>query len=97
MNTPASQAQQPPTVVSRPEFVVATIKTSPPEGDTIVINGLGAFHNGKLTFTNVSLSDLLKFAYNITSDAQLSGPDWIKSKDVRFDVVAVAPTDTPPA
>jgi uncharacterized protein (TIGR03435 family) len=60
-----------------------------------VINALGTFRNGKLTFTNTSLSDLLKFAYNITSDAQLSGPDWIKSKAVRFDVVAVAPPDTP--
>ncbi len=77
------------------EFEVATVRKSPPpEGDTININ-LGTVRNGKLTFANASLSDLLKFAYNITSDSQLSGPDWIKSKDVRFDVVALAPADTP--
>jgi len=91
-----SLAQQLPTASNHPEFVVATVKTSPPpQGDTIVINGLGTFRNRKLTFTNASLSDLLKFAYNITSDSQLSGPDWIKSKYVRFDVVALAPADTP--
>lgn len=96
MKPSPSRAQQPPTAFNHSEFVVATVKTSPPpRGDTIVINGLGTFRNGKLTFTNASLSDLLKFAYGMTSDSQLSGPDWIKSKDVRFDVVALAPVDTP--
>lgn len=96
MRPSPSRAQQPPTVLNHPEFAVATVKPSPPpQGDLIFINGLGTFRNGKLTFTNASLSDLLKFAYNITSDSQLSGPDWIKSKDVRFDVVALAPADTP--
>ena len=91
-----SLAQQLSTTPNRPEFVVATVKTSPPpQGDTIVINGMGTLRNGKLTFTNASLSDVLKFAYNITSDSQLLGPDWIKSKDVRFDIVALAAADTP--
>ena len=81
MKSSPSRAQQPPTAFNHPEFVVATVKTSPPpEGDLIFINGLGTFRNGKLIFANASLSDLLKFAYNITSDSQLSGPDWIKSK-----------------
>jgi uncharacterized protein (TIGR03435 family) len=60
-----------------------------------VINGLGTFRNGRLTFSNASLSDLLKFAYNMSSDEQLFGPDWIKSKEVRFEIVALAPVDTP--
>jgi uncharacterized protein (TIGR03435 family) len=78
-----------------PQFEVATVKSSPPPaGDTININ-LGAVRNGKVTMTNVSLSDCLKFAYGIVSDDQLAGPDWIKSKDVRFDIVAQAPADTP--
>jgi uncharacterized protein (TIGR03435 family) len=96
MNPSPSRPQRPQTAFNRPEFVLATVKTSPPpQGDLIFINGLGTFRNGKLIFENASLSDLLKFAYNITSDSQLSGPDWIKSKDVRFDVVALAPADTP--
>ncbi len=80
---------------ARPEFEVATVKSSPPpSGDTININ-LGTVRNGKVTMTNVSLSDCIKFAYGIVSDDQLSGPDWIKSKEVRFDIVAQAPADTP--
>jgi len=78
------------------DFEVATVKTSPPppEIDRININ-LGNFRNGKLTFGNASLSDCLKFAYGIVSDAQLAAPDWIKSKSVRFDIVAQAPPDMP--
>jgi len=80
---------------ARPEFEVATVKSSPPpSGDTININ-LGTIRNGKVTMTNVSLSDCIKLAYGIVSDDQLSGPDWIKSKEVRFDIVAQAPADTP--
>jgi uncharacterized protein (TIGR03435 family) len=95
MNPPAIWAQ-PPTTASHSEFTVASLKSSPPaRGATIVINGLGTFRNGRLTFSNASLSDLLKFAYNITSDEQLLGPDWIKSKDVRFEIVALAPIETP--
>lgn len=78
------------------EFEVASFKSSPPaQGPTIIINGLGTFRGGHLTFSNASLSDLLKFAYGITSDAQLAGPDWITSKTVRFDIEALAPVDTP--
>ena len=78
-----------------PEFEVATLKQSPPPtGDLININ-LGRVLNNTVTFTNASLSDCLKFAYGIVSDAQLQGPDWIKSKAVRFDIVANAPTGTP--
>lgn len=75
---------------------MASFKASPPaQGDTIVINGLGAFRGGRLTFTNASLNDLLKYAYSMTSDAQLAGPEWIASKAVRFDIEALAPVDTP--
>src|SRR5258706_11646806 len=80
---------------TRPEFEVATVKSSPPAaGDLNNIN-LGRVQNGTVTFTNASLSDCLKFAYGIVSDAQLQGPDWIKSKAVRFDIVAKAPPETP--
>ena len=79
----------------RPEFEVATVKPSPPAaGDLININ-LGRVLNGTVTFSNASLSDCLKFAYGIASDAQLQGPDWIKSKALRFDIVAKAAPDTP--
>jgi uncharacterized protein (TIGR03435 family) len=78
---------------AQPAFEIATLKRSPPpEGDRININ-LGGVRNGMLTFANASLSDCLKFAYELASDSQLAGPDWIKSKEVRFDIIAQVPPD----
>jgi uncharacterized protein (TIGR03435 family) len=78
-----------------PEFEVATVRQSPPPpGDLLNIN-VGTVRNGKVTFENASLSDCLKFAWGIVSDDQIAGPDWIKSRAVRFDIVAQAPPDTP--
>jgi uncharacterized protein (TIGR03435 family) len=79
----------------RPEFEVASVKSSPEAGTPTININLGAFKNGTLTFGNVSLSDLLKYAFNITSDAQLAGPEWITSKAVRFDIEAKTAPDTP--
>ena len=80
---------------AQPQFEIATLKRSPPpEGDRININ-LGNVRNGMLTFANASLSDCLKFAYELASDYQLSGPDWIKSKEIRFDIVAQVPPEMP--
>jgi len=76
-------------------FDVATIKQSPPpDGDLFSIN-LGTIRNGKVTLTNTTLSDCIRFAYGLVSEDQISGPDWIKFKEVRFDIVAQAPPDTP--
>jgi uncharacterized protein (TIGR03435 family) len=74
-----------------PEFEVATLKQSPPPaGDAIDIN-LGTVHNGRLTLANATLSECVRYAYNIVSDELVAGPDWIKSRAVRFDIVAQAP------
>ncbi len=79
-----------------PTFEVATVKPSPPPaGDLININ-LGRIVNGTITFSNASLSDCLKLAYGMVSDEQLRAPDWVKSKAVRFEIVAKAPPGTPP-
>src|SRR5258708_11708128 len=83
------------TSAQTPQFDVATVKASPPpKGDTININ-LGQIVNGRVIFTNASLGDCIKFAYGIVADAQLVGPDWIKSRDPHYDVVAQAPPETP--
>ena len=72
----------------RPEFEVATVKLAPPlqPGQTYSAN-LGTARNGTVTLRNATLSDCLKFAYGIDSDSLIFGPDWIKSRDVRFDIV----------
>ncbi len=80
---------------SRPAFDVASLKPSPPaEGDKIYIN-LGTARHGVLTLSNACLADCLRYAYSITNNEQIAGPDWIKFKDVRFEVEAKAPPDTP--
>ncbi len=80
---------------SRLAFDVASLKPSPPaEGDKIYIN-LGTAKHGMLTLSNACLADCLRYAYSITNNEQIAGPDWIKFKDVRFEIEAKAPPDTP--
>jgi uncharacterized protein (TIGR03435 family) len=78
----------------QPEFEVATVKLSPPVplGTPLPVN-LGSFRNGTAMLTNTTLSECLQFAYGIVSEAQIAGPDWIKSRDVRFDIVAKTGAD----
>src|SRR4051794_11580906 len=80
----------------QPQYEVATVKLSPPVplGTPLPIN-LGSVNNGTAMLKNATLSECLQFAYGIVSEAQIAGPDWIKSRDVRFDIVAKAPPDTP--
>jgi uncharacterized protein (TIGR03435 family) len=74
-------------------FEVATVKLSPPPpGDLIQID-LGTFRNGRLTLTNVTLKDAIKYAHAISSDEQLTAPDW--NNTIRFDIVALADPGTP--
>jgi len=83
-----------PCVAQRPEFDVATVKLAHPQGDKIDMN-LGTIRHERLTLTNATLSDCVKFAYGLVSDAQLSGPDWITSKSFLYDVVGQFPAGTP--
>jgi uncharacterized protein (TIGR03435 family) len=77
-------------------FDVASVKPSRPigPGETYSAN-LGSVQNGILVVTNGTLADCIKFAYGLVSDDQLAGPDWIKSKAVRFDVDARTARSTP--
>jgi len=72
----------------QPQFEVATVKVLPPVplGTPLSVN-LGSFRNGTAMLTNTTLSECLQFAYGIVSDAQIAGPDWIKTRGVRFDIV----------
>jgi len=74
---------------TRPEFEVASVKPVDLSklGDAISMN-LGTVRREEVTFGNATLNDCIRFAYNVASDAQIAGPDWIKSKEVLYDVVA---------
>jgi len=78
-----------------PAFDVATVKMGGPvQGDLIYIN-TGKIANGVVTLANATLSDCLKFAYSLTTDQQIAGPDWINQKLVRFEVTGKAAPETP--
>jgi len=74
---------------TRPEFEVASVKPVDLSklGDAIFMN-LGTVRREEVTFGNATLNDCIRFAYNMASDAQIAGPDWIKSKQLLYDIVA---------
>ena len=80
----------------RPVFDVASVKPAEKiKTDSYMIN-LGKTAHGELTMGNVTLSECLKFAYGLTDDIQLDGPDWIKRKgEFIYEIVAKAPDGTP--
>jgi uncharacterized protein (TIGR03435 family) len=79
-----------------PSFDVASVKPSPESGPGQSINiNLGTARHGEVTLQNTNVSDCVRFAYGLVSDEQVSGPDWIRSYQFRFDIDAKAPPDTP--
>src|SRR5689334_749308 len=82
------------TAQSPPAFEVASLKAVQTTPGNYRAN-LGTARHGQVTLTNTTLSDCLRFAYEITNDLQIAGPDWIRNKDVRFDIVAKASPETP--
>ena len=79
-----------------PTFDVASVKPAAPiKGDSYMIN-LGKTNHGELTMGNVTLAECIKFAYGLSNDVQLDGPEWISRKHENLiDIVAKAPADTP--
>ncbi|HYW46708.1 MAG TPA: TIGR03435 family protein [Bryobacteraceae bacterium] len=76
-----------------PSFDVASLKPAQPSPPYPV--DLGNTLHGRVTLTNVTLTECLRFAFKINNDSQIAGPDWIKSRDVLFDIVGKAPPETP--
>ncbi len=78
-----------------PAFEVASIKPAAPMQSGRMMVGVrggpGTPEPGQMTFTNVSLSNLIQKAYDV-KDYQVTGPDWLDS--VRFDISAKVPAGT---
>ena len=84
VNTPKLGAQlaQASTGQPLPSFEVASIKPSHSADNRMRIG----VSPGKFTVENVSLEDLIMFAYDAKSQAQISGgPSWIKSEAFNID------------
>jgi uncharacterized protein (TIGR03435 family) len=77
-------------------FEVASVRAGAPipVGENYNIN-LGTVSHGTLTLTNTTLADCLRFAYSLTSDSLIASPDWVKSKEHRYTIVAKAAPETP--
>jgi uncharacterized protein (TIGR03435 family) len=88
-------AAQPSAVSALPVFDVASLKQAPPPVDGPLAINLGNAVHGTVTLTNATLSECLRYAFDIHDDAQISGPEWIKQKSTLFDIVAKAPPGTP--
>jgi uncharacterized protein (TIGR03435 family) len=84
----------PTTAAQSPAFDVASLKPVQSTDDLYTAN-LGTARHGQVALTNATLSDCLRYAFGITNDAQIAGPDWIRNKGVRFDIVGKASPETP--
>jgi uncharacterized protein (TIGR03435 family) len=85
---PQLAAQAPPTAIGGPAFEAASVKPNK-SGDarSILVPQAG----GRLTGTNVTAAELIRFAYGLP-DFQISGgPNWLSAD--RFDIVAKADSD----
>jgi len=78
--------------VEGPTFEVASIKPAAPMQPGIMRMGRGGGPGtqdpGQMTFSNLSLRDLLAGAFNVKR-YQISGPDWMDN--TRFDIIAKVP------
>ena len=71
------------------QFEVASVKPVDVSklGNAIQIN-LGTVRHDEVTFGNATLNDCIRFAYDMGSDAQITGPMWTKSLDFLYDIAA---------
>jgi uncharacterized protein (TIGR03435 family) len=81
-------------------FEVASVKPSAPEeagwySMTKVDGGPGTSDPGQVTYSNISLMNLLGRAYEVNS-YQVSGPPWLDAPDTRYDIAAKIPPGTTP-
>jgi uncharacterized protein (TIGR03435 family) len=74
----------------RPEFEVATVKLNT-SGDNTRSGGI--LPGGQFAARNISLYDLIRFAYNVRDEYIVGAPNWLRSE--RVDITAKAPPGTP--
>jgi uncharacterized protein (TIGR03435 family) len=86
--------QSPTAAAAAPSFDVASVKpVRHPASDFRAV--LGTVVNGEVALTDATLSECLRFAFGINNNFQIAGPDWIQSREYRFNIAAKAPVDTP--
>jgi uncharacterized protein (TIGR03435 family) len=96
LGAPKINAQSPANPSTLPTFDVASVHAVPDAPGAYRAN-LGTATHGEVTLTNATLSQCVRYAFGINNDDQISGPDWIKSREFRYDIEAKAPPETPVA
>ncbi len=82
--------------LAQPAFEVASVRQGGPvRADGLLDINLGTASHGTLTLSNTTLSECIQYAYSLSNGEQISGPDWIRDRTIRFEIVAKAPPDTP--
>jgi uncharacterized protein (TIGR03435 family) len=85
LHGPPVQAQaQTTAAANRPSFEVASVKPNTSTGPGPVRIGFPG--NGRFTVTNMSLRELIRFAYDVQPFQVTGGPGWIDNE--RFDITA---------
>jgi uncharacterized protein (TIGR03435 family) len=75
-----------------PAFEVASVKPAPSRSARLSVRGgPGTDDPGQISFTNVTLMNILLRAYDVKI-YQVSGPDWLSSE--RYDIAAKVPPGT---
>ena len=75
---------------SAPQFDIADVHSSTHLSARIMTTGLSG---GRLAMRDASLSDLIRFAYDVDPDQVIGGPHWIEWD--RFEILAKYPANTP--
>ena len=80
----AAHAQTPgPAATTRPAFAVASIRPSNPSASPRM---MANFTNGNFQASNITLTLLIRLAYDLNEDQLSGGPAWLAS--TRFDIAA---------
>jgi uncharacterized protein (TIGR03435 family) len=81
--------------LAQPAFDVASVKQGGPvRPDGLLDINLGTANHGTVTLSNTTLSECIRYAYGLGNEQQISGPDWIRDRMYRFEIIAKAPPDT---
>ncbi len=73
------------------KFAIADVHARVPNSILAMRSG---FFQGRYELRNATMVDLIRTAWNIDADKVLGGPGWLEMD--RFDVIAMAPRDSPP-
>jgi len=76
------------------KFQSASVKLVAPSPDEFHAV-LGTAIQGEVRLTNATLAECLRFAYGVTNNFQVLGPDWMHSTEYRYNVLAKTAPETP--